>query len=180
MADLEDLQQFELELDLEGIPKDQVSEVKAAIGGYLVDSILEKVARGFSPVDGYGKFAKLDKKYAQREKGGNTLANLELEGDLLSSLGFKNSSGGVVVGIMESSQRPKADGHNNFSGDSKLPERRFIPGGGESFASDIQGGVDEILEGFRVEQTFNDEPGAVSDILSNESIADILLRRLNQ
>ena len=77
------------------------------------------------------------------------VANLELSGDMLDSLEFRVKGTKIEVGIW-GSEADKADGHNNFSGDSKLPERKFIPNGsnGETFRPDIRQEVDSILEGY--------------------------------
>lgn len=187
MADYENLQQKLVELDLEDIPKDKIQEAKTAVGGFLVDAILSTVAEGRSPVYG-DKFQTLNKDYADKQKDGNRLPNLELEGDLLSSIGFKTTKDGVVVGVMDASQRPKADGHNNFSGESKLPLRRFIPAENEQFDSAIQNTIEEILDEYRVRpveiterETTEGEPLSVtlSDILNEESLVNALLRRIN-
>lgn len=193
MADFEDLQQKEIELDLENVPKDQRSALKEEVGQFVVDSILEKLASGQSPVSGV-KFKALDKKYADKMKGGNRTPNLELEGDLLAALSFKNTRNGIAVGIMDGSQRPKADGHNNFSGDSKLPLRRFIPGEDQKFKTDIQSGIKDIIESYQVsESDLHDEAVqyqaeeaksgiqvSLTDILSDQNIIDVLMERLSR
>ena len=40
----------------------------------------------------------------------------------------------------------KADGHNNHSGDSTLPERKFIPEERETFKRDIVQGLKSLLK----------------------------------
>ncbi len=180
MADFEDLQQKEVVLDLDGIPKESQREAKEAVGLFLVDAIASSVADGKSPVSGEGSFKKLTKKYADKEKGGNTNPNLELERDMLSSLGFKITSDGVAVGIMEASQREKADGHNQLSGrETPLPRRRFIPSSSQNFKGDIMEGVQSILDQFREEDTGVSANIDLGNILSNESIEQAILRRLS-
>jgi len=193
MADFEELQQKEIVLDMSNVPRDQRSDLKDEVGQFVVDSILEKLSSGKSPVEGES-FQKLDKDYASKFKGGNRTPNLELDGDLLESLGFRNTRDGVAVGILSASQRPKADGHNNFSGDSKLPTRRFIPGSDQSFKKEIESGIQNIVDKYAVsESDLRDEAqreiasgqlpsGGVSvnlsDLLSNDSIVELLLERL--
>jgi hypothetical protein len=135
-----------LELDLSDVPRSQRSKVKQQVGEFVVGAILEQVSQGRSPVKGKGKFKRLSAQYAEEEKGGDRNPNLDLEGDMLNSLEFKNTRNGVEVGIFKSSEVPKADGHNNFSGMSKLPERRFIPDQDETFKSDIDRGIKRIIE----------------------------------
>lgn len=197
--DFENLQQKEMELDLDKVPEDQREDVKAEVGQYIVDSILEKLAKGDSPVSGEN-FKDLSKKYADKYKGGNRNPNLELEGDLLAALGFETTSDGILVGIMDDSQRPKADGHNHFTSASKnatAPKRRFIPGSSQNFKRDIQRGIQDIIDSFADTQAELDvsDPGenqdvsssstsggptsiSLNNILSNESLADIILRRI--
>jgi len=83
-------------------------------------------------------------------KGGYRTPNLELEGDMLDALTFETTSSGITVGIFEDSgQADKADGHNNFSGKSKLPLRRFIPKSDEEFKGSINTGVRQILNRYK-------------------------------
>lgn len=150
MANLEDLQQKEIELDLSNVPKDQQSSAKEAVANFVLDEILTRVASGRSPVTG-GKFKKLNEMYADKMKGGDPNPNLYLEGDMLSSLGYKPTKAGIAVGIMDPTQRPKADGHNNFSGESKLPVRRFIAGSDQNFVGSIMNEIPKIISEFEVQ-----------------------------
>lgn len=120
------------------------------MGEFVVNEILRSVSEGKSPVSGRGQFKKLNKLYADEEKGGDRNPNLELDGDMLDALTYKPVSGNnIEVGIFASSQVPKADGHNNFSGESKLPTRRFIPEEDESFKKNINQGINRILKDFK-------------------------------
>ncbi len=146
-----------IDLDLSDVPKEDRTSVKKEIGDYVVDEILEAVSRGSSPVNGLGSFKRLNKDYAKDQKGGNTTANLDLFGDMLDSLTFKNTAKGIEVGIFKSSEVPKADGHNNFSGKSTLPLRRFIPDESEDFKKQIEDGIKDIVDEFkRTEPTNRD------------------------
>lgn len=126
----------------------QRSAAKKEAGLFVVDEILRSVSNGSSPVEGRGAFKKLNKLYAKLEKGGDTNPNLELDGDMLDSLTFKETDAGIEVGIFQSSELGKADGHNNFSGKSKLPTRRFIPKGKEKFDESIQSELSGITREF--------------------------------
>jgi len=68
---------------------------------------------------------------------------------MLDSLTFEITDSGVEVGIFNPDEEDKADGHNNFSGNSKLPTRRFIPDSSESFNGRIESGINQILNRFR-------------------------------
>lgn len=175
MANLEDKQQYELKLDLEDVPENRKEDAKEEVGQFLVDSIMENLDQGNSPVSGQS-FKKLSKKYAEKMKGGDRTPNLELDGDLRAAIGHESSEDGIIIGVMDKSQRPKADGHNNFSGKSNLPLRRFIPSEEEKFKKNILNGVDQIIETYKEQQEGISTD--IRDILSNQSIADLLLRRL--
>lgn len=141
-----------MNLNLTKIPMEKRDKAKQEAGEFLVGEILRFVSRGQSPVQGE-RFPKLDEEYAKREKRGDTTPNLELEGDLLDSLEFRLTPDGVSVGIFKSSELGKADGHNNFSGLSKLPQRRFIPKADQKFKNIIESGINQILDGYRVDET---------------------------
>jgi hypothetical protein len=135
------------------IARGKKSEVVDSVKDYILEQVLLHVAEGKSPVAGHGKFKKLDKDYAERkdEEGGTVLAgrgsNLELTGALMSSLKI-TKRGNKMTLTVERDQQDKADGHNNFSGDSKLPIRRFIPFAEEeeTFNAKIIEGVRKIVE----------------------------------
>lgn len=126
--------------ELKGVPKSDRAELKERIGELLVEQILESVADAKTPVEGgeykrvlspeYGKF--------KREETGSDKANLDLTGEMLSSLDFKIKGDKIELGIFDSMEAPKADGHNNFSGESKLPTRQFLPKEGQEFKANIQ------------------------------------------
>ena len=84
------------------------------------------MSEGRSPLTGRN-FKKLSDTYADAKKNGDTTPNLYLEGDLYESLQFEREPGtnNLIIGV-DSSEEGKADGHNNFSGDSPLPQRRFL------------------------------------------------------
>ena len=127
-------------------------KLEPEIKDYILKEILNKVAEGKSPVAGYGKFKKLDKDYIKIKKaeGGTVLSgggsNLELQGDLLESVKIVKQGSKLVLTVSKS-QEGKADGHNNFSGESELPLRRFIPNAAdeETFKRDIINGVKELI-----------------------------------
>lgn len=130
------------------MPSQNRSQAKSEIGDFVVNEILRFVGSGKSPVAGEkASFPKLDKNYAEDKKGGNTTANLDLQGDMLDALTFKNVAGGIEIGIF-GDEAPKADGHNNHSGESSLPRRRFIPDEDQKFRGRIESGVKKIIKEF--------------------------------
>jgi hypothetical protein len=116
--------------------------------------MLDYIAEGASPVKGVKSFKKLSKKYADLEKMGDRLPNLDLEGDMLQSLTFKIVRGGLEVGIFDKEEAIKSFGHNTgFEGHPYLdgvgPKRQFIPDEDQSLKSDIEKGVLEIIDEFK-------------------------------
>ena len=135
-------------LDLESVPRERRTQVKDEIGQLVVESILEDVSLGRSPVKGQGKFKRLSKEYADREKGGDTNPNLDLFGDMLDSLTYKRTRDGIEVGIFASSEVPKADNHNKFSSESKttpVPKRQFIPKENQTFKRGIESSIKRTI-----------------------------------
>lgn len=132
------------------IPKGKLADIKAQIGRYIVEEILQHVGDGKTPVRG-GKYKRsLSKEYKKRkaEISSSLFANMELEGDMLNSLVFKKHRGSEIsVGIWDSKEAAKADGHNNHSGKSKLPPREFIPKDDQTFKKSIIDGMKEIIDG---------------------------------
>jgi len=136
---------------------DAPDSVKEEIGEYLVEQILAATAESTSPVAGYGKFPSLSKKYKElkEEAGRAGVPNLDFEGDMLSALNYEITDEGLKIGIF-GDQAPKADGHNNLSGESMLPLRRFLPDTGESFRKDINSEIEAILAEKAVEEAVDD------------------------
>jgi hypothetical protein len=123
------------------------------VGQYLVDSMLDKIADGISPVAGVGKFQKLTKHYADEEKGGERTANMDEHGDMLSALTYKIIGNKIKVGIFDDKQAIKSYAHNTgFKGhptlEGKAPKRQFIPNEkeGEKLKSDILAGIGDITD----------------------------------
>jgi hypothetical protein len=133
--------EIDLTTYLSDVPESSKQDAIDSIGGKIVKSIKDYLSDGESPVDGYDKFEKLSLKYA--EKKGSDLPNLYLEGDLWKSLGYERKGDTLIIGV-DSSQEGKADGHSNFSGDSKLPLRRFIADEGEEY-KEQQSIIDEVI-----------------------------------
>lgn len=162
-----------LNLDLSNVPVNQRSAAKEDVGNFVKEEILRSLSTGNSPVAGE-QFKKLSKQYADEFKGGNQTPNLELEGDLLDALKFEEKASGIEIGIFPGKEVPKADGHNNFSGDSKLPKRRFIPEENQTFKKKIMNGVNAIIREYEtepggIEPTFR----SIFDVEQSETRTDI-------
>lgn len=137
---------LEFKEELKGLTKEQRREVLDQIGELLVEQILDAVGGQKSPVTG-NAFKPLSLEYSKRKKQevGNTRANLDLNGDMLQSLDYRVTDEKIEIGVF-GSEAPKADGHNNISGDSKIPTRQFIPKKGQTFDASIKDLIQETLE----------------------------------
>src|SRR3990167_8607637 len=134
------------------IPRDKLEDARSEIREYLMETILQHISQSKSPVSGWGKFKPLDPKSPykkhKKEEAGNTKANLELTGEMLDALDIKIKGNNLRLLIDDPDQAGKSDGHNNFSGKSKLPLRRFIPKGRQGFTDDIESGIRDIAASF--------------------------------
>lgn len=142
--------------DLSNIPEESRDAYLRDIGEYIISSILDDVGQGVSPVTGQ-RFQRLDKDYADDEKGGDRLPNLDLEGDMLNSLRFIVNDGEIEFGIFEESQAVKSYGHNTgMEGhpylDGKVPARKFIPFESESLRSGIIQGFEDIKARYEIQE----------------------------
>lgn len=143
---------------LSGLSRDEKKEVLDIIGETIIDQILINCADEVSPIGTNGKFKSLSKEYAdkKKEETGNSDANLDLNGDMLGSLDYRITGDKIELGVF-GSDAPKADGHNNYSGKSKIPTRQFLPKEGDSFSSDISSIIDETIDTYVADHTTIDK-----------------------
>lgn len=128
------------------VPAELKEDIASEVGEFLKEQILRSVAESTSPVSG-GSFKKqLSKDYKKLKESENLpgIANLEYSGQMLDSLDYKVTSKGIELGVFGEPAK-RADGHNNFSGESKLPRRQFLPEEGQKFKSTIQQEIDKII-----------------------------------
>jgi len=130
-------------------------KIKAEVGEYLVEQTLIAVSEAASPVSGEKWKKTLSPEYRdqKRDDGRGTTANMENRGDMLDALSFKPTSKGVEIGVFGHGEAKKADGHNNFSGDSELPQRRFIPAEGQNYKMKIEAEVNKIINDVIADET---------------------------
>jgi hypothetical protein len=149
-------------------------KIKEAVGDYLIEQTLLAVGEAKSPISGEGWKKTLSPSYKKEkaEAGGSLIANMELHGDMLSSLDYELTDEGVKIGVF-GSEAPKADGHNNFSGESELPNRRFLPDEGQAYKDKIQRGVQEIINDILAEEVSIDR-GSLENVESSSQLYDVL------
>jgi hypothetical protein len=150
------------------------NRIKDEVGSYLVEQTLLSVADAKSPISGESWDKKLTKEYKAKkvDEGGSPIANLEVTGDMLSALDFESTKDGIKIGVF-GNQAPKADGHNNLSGDSSLPTRRFLPDEGQDYKTDIESGVEEIINDIIASET-NLSKDDFPDIQSSDELYTFL------
>jgi len=122
-------------------------QIKEDVGDFLIDTILERLSNQQTPVSGEGYKKTLSKKYKNKKvsEGGSSVPDMELKGDMLDALKFKNTVDGIEIGFFNK-QAWKADGHLKFSGSENLtPRRRFLPGDGQNFKRDIESEIQKII-----------------------------------
>lgn len=136
------------------------------------------VGESKSPLDG-SRYKALSPEYKKQKKadGAPGVPNLDLTGDMLGSLEYRETPTGIEIGVF-GKEAPKADGHNNFSGDSTLPERRFLPGEGESFRPGITKEVEAIIAD-AVSQNVEPTIDMFQDVSAPSDLYDILIDAFN-
>ena len=171
-----------VKLNLNNVDIRDWETVKQEVGEFVVDSILDRVAEGKTPVHRQRDFRKLDPDYASEFKRGDRTANLDLRGDMLDSLQFRSlPNDEIEIGIFDPNQAPKAFGHNTgFEGgaaQSRDLVRRFIPRESQRFNDEIQGGIKDIVSRFEtVEEEIQEDN--LTDFLFEAAAADQLTRNL--
>lgn len=143
------------ELDLfsdEDIPEETKEEVRNEVGNFLREQILLSVADSATPISGGAFKSSLSKKYRAAKEADNLpgIANLELTGEMLDSLDFRSTNAGIELGVFGRAAL-RADGHNNFTGESRLPLRQFLPKVGQNFKRSIASEVDKIIRDKKAE-----------------------------
>ena len=136
-------------VDVSSISSAQRKQILDEIKALVLENVLLDVADQRSPVTGR-TFKGLNPQYKiQKElEGGTGVANLLLSGDLLDSLVVKSAGGSKLLLTVSEDQMGKADGHCNFSGESQLPRRPFIPdeSNGETFRPAIRSQIREVID----------------------------------
>lgn len=136
------------ELTGEELPEGaKAKDVLEDVAQYVLEETLSHVGEEKSPVAGHGAFKKLSKAYASKKRadGHPPVPNLLFTGDMLDALKTKRRGNKVIIEI-SGKQGDKADGHNNHSGESELPLRRFIPTEDETFKPKILDGIRRIIK----------------------------------
>ncbi len=128
--------------------KTQKKRTVVQIKKFIKSETIRIAKSGKSPTDAQSKYPKLSKKYAIAKKGGDRTRNLTLQDIMLNSIRINKTGRGNQLRItVNKPQQGKADGHNNFSGKSKLKTAKFIPDARkkEDFDSKIIKGIDKII-----------------------------------
>ncbi len=164
--------------DLAGIPKKDHKSILSEVGELLVEQTLHNLADSKSPVSGAAYKKTLSKDYGKKKEAetGSKAANLDLTGDMINSIDFEIDGDTLLLGVF-GDDAPKADGHNNLSGKSDLPERRFLPKKGESYKREISSLIEEVIANKRAE-TVNLKDSKLSKIESKSELYEYLQKEL--
>jgi hypothetical protein len=138
-----------VELDLfdgRTLPTKVKKRIQEEVGNFLIEQTLVSMNEKKSPVQGEGSFKALSKDYKKKklEEVGSGEANLEFDGVMKDELNFFPTKDGIEIGVY-GERAGAADGHNNLSGKSQLPTRRFLPDEGQNYKKNIQTEVDRIV-----------------------------------
>lgn len=139
-------------IDLRDFTDNTSKELSEEVGELLLDKVLEYASKAKSPVDGESWKSSLSKKYKKfkAEESSSTIANMELNGDLLDALEYKATKSFVEIGIFdEELEMKKLDGHghyNVFGLNPKLPQRRLLPAKDQKFKNDILKDVKALVK----------------------------------
>lgn len=174
--------------ELKGVPKADRDELKERIGEILVEQTLEFLADAKSPVQGGNYKSTLSKPYGnfKQDENGNRKANLDLTGDMISAIDFKVDGNKIKIGVFDPMEAPKADGHNNFSGESKLPRRQFLPEEGQKYKSEIAQLIRDTIADYKADIVKDSDLSKVEsksdlyDFLSEYIGADLTRRQLKE
>jgi hypothetical protein len=136
-----------IDLELDGVPDKLKPRVKREVGEFLVEQTLMSLGDAKSPISRapYKKTLSKDYKKEKTAAGRSGVADLEFSGDMKDSFKFRSTDEGIKIGHF-GKEAGKADGHNNFSGQSDLPERRYLPKEGDKYKAELQAEVDNIIK----------------------------------
>lgn len=136
------------------LPTRAKKRIQDEVGNFLIEQTLISMNQKQSPVKGEGSFKALSpdyKKFKLKEVGSKE-ANLEFDGEMKDSLDYEPTPFGISLGVY-GDRAGAADGHNNLSGKSSLPTRKFLPDEGQSYKSPIQKEVERIVADIVAEET---------------------------
>lgn len=136
------------------LPKKVKAEIQDQVGNYLVEQTLISMGEKKSPIAGEGSYKPLSKDYKKKkiEIVGSGNADLEFDGLMKDELTFVPTENGIEIGVY-GERAGAADGHNNLSGNSSLPTRRFLPDKGQSYKKDTVREVERIIADVVAENT---------------------------
>lgn len=125
-------------------------QIREDLANLIREEVLAAVGNSRSPVAGESWKATLSPGYKKFKKKYSSVlrANMELHGDMLDAMEcVVNGDGNLELRIIGKNEAAKADGHNNHSGESSLPQRRFIPDDGQTFKAGILSKMRAIIAG---------------------------------
>lgn len=127
----------------------QKKQIRNEVGEFLIEQTLSSLAASKSPLGNIGSFEPLSPEYRKKKKaeGLPGKPNIERSGKTKNSLTYRPTANGIEIGHFKKSEAGIADGHNNFSGFSPLPKRRYLPdvGGVDLYTNTINKEIARII-----------------------------------
>lgn len=123
------------------------TNVLREIGETVVNSMLEDIASGKSPIDGRGSFPayKNPKKYPGKQKSPRPV-NLELTGQMLSSLQYRINQAKIAITILYRTKKSQLKELGHREGSNGQPERPTIPAENEDLNAGIRKKVQSLID----------------------------------
>lgn len=169
-----------VEIDLfdgRSLPTKVKKRIQEEVGNFLVEQTLVSMNEKKSPVQGEGGFKALSKDYKKKklEEVGSGEANLEFDGIMKDELNFYPTKDGIEIGVY-GERAGAADGHNNLSGKSHLPTRRFLPDEGQNYKKSIQSEVDRIVAD-AISEEIGFKKSDFRDVTTKKELFDVLAQK---
>lgn len=123
------------------------ANVLREVGETIVDEMKEQIAVGKSPIHGDGNFPayKNPKKYPGKRKPARPV-NLELKGQMLSSLRYRINQAKIAVTILYANRKAQLKELGHREGANGQPERPTIPIESEQFNALIKKKAQAVID----------------------------------
>lgn len=144
--------ELDLKEEMKGLSTEARTKALQEISEFLVEQTNIYLSKAQSPVEGES-FPGLSSNYKKYKQSENLpgVPNLEFTGNMRDSIDARPIGPHTVEFGVFGETSLQADGHNNFSGKSELPKRRFIPTEEQQLKSGIRSRIKDIIDDYRVE-----------------------------
>lgn len=128
------------------LPEGVKDRIRDEVGTFLVEESLVALSESKSPLIGESIPALKKGNYRKKKMDelGTNRADIQFSGETLDEFTFTPTKDGIKIGVF-GDRAVVADGHNNLSGKSSLPRRRWIPDSEQNYKTAIQKEVNSII-----------------------------------